>query len=251
MVTPGTKLGKPTVFFDLDGTLISGDMHESVWCFVTHLPNTAQRLWKMFFFCVTLPLVGLVSLFSEGGAVSFLCWVAMKGVTKKDCRTAVRLGVTPNLFQRLYPAVMEELEEHQRNGRVVAVLTGNLLPFVTEFCESIGALPIGTGVLSCGEVYTGVVDGKPMVCDEKPVVMLAAAAVQKDSAQGLHAYGNSKHDIAFLSVVGHPYAVRPSQGLRKVSDQNGWSRHLYNPQPRDPKTSCDFVPASGDVACSS
>lgn len=133
------------------------------------------------------------------------------------------------------------MRSQQREGRSVAVLSGNLSPLIQRFCQEIGCETIATDMAEGGGgCYSGRVSGEVCIHEEKRVRVrrkvsqaggvgganpraAAAAAGGGGDAVGV---GNSKYDIPFLEEVGvgggRGCVVRPSRRLRRVAEANGW-----------------------------
>eukprot|EP01027_Heterolobosea_sp_BB2_P027967 GEZU01043756.1.p1 GENE.GEZU01043756.1~~GEZU01043756.1.p1 ORF type:complete len:290 (+),score=56.21 GEZU01043756.1:75-944(+) len=234
-----TNPNRASVFIDLDGTMVPTHMHHLVWFFIGALPSLRQRIVKTIMFLIVIPFVGLVSLFDEGIACHMLCFMALKNVSQHDAEIAARRGVTPLLQRLLRPAIRKRIEMHQREqGRTVAVLSGNLEVFISDFarqlqCHCLATRaeltddPNSSASSSSSKMYTGRILGKPCIVEEKVRRILEDAQEERHS-DGLIGYGNSWYDIPFLKVMKEPYAVTPSRSLRAYAVKHGWSSQFFN-----------------------
>jgi phosphoserine phosphatase len=77
----------------------------------------------------------------------------------------------------------------------------------------------------------GLLTGKPNgpLCLDSTKRVLAEK-LARDTNIGLaasYAYGNHQSDLPLLELVGHPYAVEPTEPLRKVALQKNWTVLTY------------------------
>jgi len=211
----------PSVFVDLDGTLLRTEMGHTVIAFVRGLPHPHQRYWKTFLIPFVGILTKLASFFSEGLAIEILAITAIRSCTVEDVAISARTNVRASLSKVVRPDILQEIKNHQATGRKVAILTGSLEPLVKPFCESLGCVCIGTipEVDPTGTYYTGHLAAHPNISTRKVhhVVSTGHALNQ------LYGYGNSKNDIPFLSKTGNPFVVNADKKLRLHASQNGWN----------------------------
>ena len=128
------------------------------------------------------------------------------------------------------PELRHALRCHQEAGRTVALLTGNLHPLVAPLAAHLGVHCYSTGVETvethtrngskCVRVYTGMVAGEALLhCHKTAVVEQLSKGVAADA---LYGFGNSRHDVDFLSLVGNPCAVAPDKSLAQHAAAAGW-----------------------------
>eukprot|EP01102_Stenamoeba_stenopodia_P016685 TRINITY_DN5853_c0_g1_i1.p1 TRINITY_DN5853_c0_g1~~TRINITY_DN5853_c0_g1_i1.p1 ORF type:complete len:322 (+),score=53.74 TRINITY_DN5853_c0_g1_i1:94-966(+) len=245
----------PTVFFDLDGTLVPSEMHHCWFGFINALPNRFQRWTKLGSFLYALSLVGLsYAMRGERDTVPLIAHYAMRGVSTRDAEIAMKNGVTPMLKSLLRPDLLAEIKRHQKEGRRVAVISGSIEPFIADFCRILNCDCICTQVEVATappteeeaprhtlhdpntQYYTGAVAGRVCVRETKVerIRKLLAKEQHQPSPQGenrvligTHGYGNSKNDLYFLNIMEHPHAVTPDSKLEEAAIKNGWSTKFH------------------------
>jgi predicted mannosyl-3-phosphoglycerate phosphatase (HAD superfamily) len=57
---------------------------------------------------------------------------------------------------------------------------------------------------------------------EKAAAIRDLAAEKGYDLDASFGYSDSETDAPMLEVVGHPFAVNPDKGLRRLAEQNGW-----------------------------
>eukprot|EP01137_Pigoraptor_chileana_P000739 Opistho-2@37389 len=215
-----------TVFFDMDGTMVPTDMHHAGIYFLLGLPNPIQRIVKLVVFVVGLLVVAVVdAVMGESYSVPLIAWLALKGVSERDAQVAARNVLTPKFRAIIRPAILAEIRRHQREGRRVAVLSGNLRPLISAYCEEIGCDCICTTAEldTVTLTYTGRIVGDPCVREAKVDIVRKITNTTSGIVPGTYGYGNSKNDLFFLKLMEHPFAVTPDSKLRAHSASNGWA----------------------------
>ena len=133
--------------------------------------------------------------------------------------------------------VLEHIRREQAGGRRrAALLTGSLEPLVADLAARLGVGVVGTvpALAPAGRAYTGRVDGRVCIGEEKRDRMLAAAAAAGGGAcggvgggeGGLAGVGNSMYDAPFLAAVDRAAVVRPGRRLHRLAAQQGWDLSL-------------------------
>jgi phosphoserine phosphatase len=107
-------------------------------------------------------------------------------------------------------------------GRKVVILSGNLSPVLDVFAAALDCECSATMSSVYQGRYTGLVVGVPCVAKEK--VARVRGYVDNENLEESFGYGNSRNDIHFLEILGHPYAVTPDSVLLKRSIESGWSQ---------------------------
>jgi len=219
--TPASGAAQAVAFFDLDGTLVSG--------------QTTLLLIKF------LRRAGVVSrMFLVGTGLWFLAYKArlvkvsegsrsksasvLKGLETMEVETLMRRFSEEEMAPRLHRGASAALSKHLAAGDRVVVLSAALDPVVRALCERL-QVPDYVGA-SC-EVedgsYTGRLGGIIPYGEEKARV--AAGLMDRWGADpsACWAYADHETDIALLRSVGHPVAVSPKPALLEAAKGAGWS----------------------------
>lgn len=138
----------------------------------------------------------------------------------------VRQIVAETLNDLINPYVYAEaaalIEEHQAAGRDVVLVSSSGDEMVRPIGEQLGVTEvIATRMRVEDGRYTGEVDfyaaGPAKVAAVKEL-----AAVRGYELDSSYAYSDSVTDAPLLETVGHPTAVNPDRGLRKIAQERGW-----------------------------
>lgn len=146
-------------------------------------------------------------------------------VTGWEAQT-VRQVVDETLHQIIDPIVFDEavdlIEQHRAAGRDVVIISAS----GTEVVEPIGRL-LGADHVIATELV--VEDGKYSGEVARYVYGPQKASAIRDLAQAngydldaSYGYSDSETDAPMLEVVGHPFAVNPDKGLRRIAEERGW-----------------------------
>ncbi|SHE72984.1 HAD family hydrolase [Streptoalloteichus hindustanus] len=138
----------------------------------------------------------------------------------------VRSVVEETLHDIVDPLVYKEaaqlVAEHREQGHDVVVVSSSGEEIVAPIAQMVGAThSVGTRMVVENGRYTGGVD---FYChgEGKADAIRELAAERGYDLAGCHAYSDSAVDLPLLEAVGHPTAVNPDRGLRKVAVQRGW-----------------------------
>jgi HAD superfamily hydrolase (TIGR01490 family) len=124
---------------------------------------------------------------------------------------------------RLYPAAKEAIAYHQQEGRRVVFVTGTLDFIVAPLAEHLGVTDVIASQLQVdGGQATGELTGPPLGDEEKARQACLLAEQHGLDLAASFAYGDSRSDAPLLALVGHPVAVNPSRGLRRIAAERGW-----------------------------
>jgi HAD superfamily hydrolase (TIGR01490 family) len=134
--------------------------------------------------------------------------------------------VTETLHTVVEPYVYDEavrlIEEHHSAGRDVVIVSSSGSELVEPIGEMLGAdHVIATVMAQRAGRYTGGIDFYAYAANKALGVEELAARAGYDLAAS-YAYSDSATDLPLLEGVGHPHAVNPDKGLRRIAAQRGW-----------------------------
>jgi HAD superfamily hydrolase (TIGR01490 family) len=134
--------------------------------------------------------------------------------------------VNETLHELINPYVYAEaaalIAEHQRAGRDVVLVSASGEEMVRPIGEQLGIEDIiATRMTIKDGRYSGEVEFYAAGQNKVHAVRELAAARGYDLADS-YAYSDSISDVPLLEAVGHPTAVNPDRGLRKVATERGW-----------------------------
>ena len=138
------------------------------------------------------------------------------------CREAERFA-SDRLIPLLRPDMVDRLHSHRAAGDHVVLLTG-----APDFLADTLGRHLDVDEVCATQCRTA--NGRYLVApplrhpyrEQKLLIAEQLAAQQKTTLAETTAYGDSRHDIALLSAVGHPVAVEPDRKLRQRANVDGW-----------------------------
>ncbi|KJE93181.1 hypothetical protein CAOG_04007 [Capsaspora owczarzaki ATCC 30864] len=242
IATPATVANRtlaPTVFLDMDGTIVSTDMHNTALTFLHGLPNSFSKYLRIAGYWLGIPVMVVVNYFSEAACVHGLVWVTLSRLSVADAELG-RKAVTAELLRSLRPQLRDEITVHQAEGRHVVVVSGNLSDWIGDFVhQTLHCSLICTHVSRTHDNrrYTGRVLGSVCVQQEKVNRILAVEAANSALARalvpgtqqrvGYHGYGNSHNDALFMSLCEFAWPVTPNSRLVKISQIKNWPTKFF------------------------
>lgn len=138
----------------------------------------------------------------------------------------VRQIVAETLDELINPYVYAEagtlIEEHQAAGRDVVLVSASGDEIVRPIGERLGITDvIATRMGVADGRYTGEIDFYAAGLSKVEAVRKLAATRDYD-LDNSYAYSDSISDVPLLEAVGHPTAVNPDRGLRRVATERQW-----------------------------
>jgi HAD superfamily hydrolase (TIGR01490 family) len=213
--------------FDLDGTLYTGHIGEGI--AQHHQIHRTKRFWLYLYLASHYPLwfmqkAGIVA--DETGRSIWardMGWL-FRGWTPEDAHTASQWITEQYVVPRLRPHLMKRVENHQRSGHRLLLLSGTPLPLLTAIGQELGIEDVvGTPLRLRNGRYTGA--SEPPVCQgANKVLRLEEHLTAVDDVQWSQswAYADSLSDLPVLEHVGHPVAVCPDPTLAAHAKERGW-----------------------------
>jgi HAD superfamily hydrolase (TIGR01490 family) len=134
--------------------------------------------------------------------------------------------VAETLHELINPYVYAEaatlIEEHQAAGRDVVLVSASGEEMVRPIGELLGVTDvIATRMVVEDGRYSGTIEFYAAGAAKVEAVRELAGARGYDLAD-CYAYSDSGTDVPLLEAVGHPTAVNPDRGLRRVAVEHGW-----------------------------
>jgi HAD superfamily hydrolase (TIGR01490 family) len=122
----------------------------------------------------------------------------------------------------VYAEAADLIEAHRAAGREIVIVSSSGAEMVGPIGEMLGVdRVVATRMVTVDGRYTGEIDF--YAYGENKAAAMREIAVEKawDLAD-CWAYSDSVTDLPMLEAVGHPTAVNPDRGLRKVAADRGW-----------------------------
>lgn len=138
----------------------------------------------------------------------------------------VRQIVAETLTELIHPYVYAEatalIQGHQDAGRDVVLVSASGEEMVRPIGELLGVTDvIATRMVARDGRYTGDIEFYAAGPNKVSAVRQLAQQRRYDLSES-YAYSDSVTDVPLLETVGHPTAVNPDRGLRKIAAENQW-----------------------------
>jgi HAD superfamily hydrolase (TIGR01490 family) len=138
----------------------------------------------------------------------------------------VRDIVNETLHEIIDPLVYDEavrlIDEHKAAGRDVVIVSGSGEELVAPIAAMLGAdHMVATRMVVEDGRYTGEIAEYVYGPAKADAIRALASDRGYDLAES-YAYSDSVTDGPMLEIVGHPTAVNPDRGLRKLATERGW-----------------------------
>lgn len=148
----------------------------------------------------------------------------------------VRQIVTEAIDEMINPYIYAEagqlIEQHRAAGRDVVLVSASGEEIVRPIGEMLGITDvIATRMAAADGCYTGEIEFYAAGQAKVEAVRSLAAARGYDLDES-YAYSDSISDLPMLTAVGHPTAVNPDRGLRRVASERQWPvQEFRHPMP--------------------
>lgn len=215
-----------TVFFDFDDTLIPGD---------------SILYWKRYYFS-RKPARRIFQVVSVFGIFLFLLRMIDSMVLKKifllplcyesekEIECLAKKFVKGEIFPRLYPEILSQLQEHEKLGQRVVIISASPIFYLQYLKELLPEVRIiGTefefkrnGLFRFPQFSSkwGNMKG------QTKVDFILSDPKEPQDGNGCFAYSDSHADLPLLNFVEHPTVVCPSRKLKKHAVKNRWKTIL-------------------------
>jgi HAD superfamily hydrolase (TIGR01490 family) len=122
----------------------------------------------------------------------------------------------------VYKEATQLIADHKAEGHDVVIVSASGEELVAPIAQMIGAdYSVGTKMVVLDGRYTGEV-GFYCAADNKAIAIKQLAVEHGYDLAKSYAYSDSVTDLPMLEVVGHPTAVNPDRGLRRIAVEKDW-----------------------------
>lgn len=230
---------RSAAFFDFDKTLLHGDAGVIFgWTLVDYgfdlgkdLPPRERRRHDRHVGAQMAAILGKGMTYRALHAVGVLkrsklielTYRFLEGLPAAEMSARMERVWNEKLRERLYPQMMQVIEEHRKAGRRIVIVTTGLRELVEHSKKVLGedVEVIGAVMRADNGRWLGQVDGPLYGAHKATAVADYAARNGIDLAQSW-AYSDHYSDGAFLAAVGNPVAVNPQLRLRLLAKRRGW-----------------------------
>ena len=208
-------------FFDLDRTLLrrsstlalAGTFHQRGLISRSQLAKAAA--WQMLFVLRGASHEAVRRVAEDG-------LVLLRGFKPEDMRDLVASAMEPVLRPLVYAEPLRLVEQHRERGEPVFIVSASLQEIVEAIAEDLG---FDGGLGTICEVRDGRYTGRAvraLHAEGKAACLREVAGREGLDLAECTAYSDSHTDLPFLEAVGHPVAVNPDRGLRRIAADRGW-----------------------------
>ena len=209
-------------FFDLDGTLLSGNLVSMYAYYARNDRSAVKSIYQFMKVLLSVPLLFGLDLYSRRrfNVVSFR---AYRGMHRDRL-----IGLADDLFEvtlkpSIFPHAQALIDTTRQLGYRNVLVTGTL-----DFTIRPIALHFGIEDVICNRlefknhIATGRVLPKLIAEDEKANSVREYAVREGIDLSQSCAFSDSSADVPMLSEVGFPVATNPTRRLRRIAMQNNW-----------------------------
>lgn len=217
-MTPPT----PTAFYDLDGTLISGNVVTRYAFVARNLPSPARAAFKYAKLLLSLPVLIAIDFYSRR-LFNEVFYREYRGMKRAWLEGLASRQFDERIRAEIYPGAKALVDADRAQGYRLVLVTGGLdfdlgpVRRYFGFDDVICNFLVFRDGTATGEV------APPLIAEEGKQAALAAYCREYnvDAAQS-KAYSDSFSDVPMLEAVGRPAAVHPDRRLRRVARERGW-----------------------------
>jgi HAD superfamily hydrolase (TIGR01490 family) len=133
------------------------------------------------------------------------------------------------LKPRLAPNILKRVEQHHQQGHVLVLISGSIRYLLEPVAEDLGFDHLLCTDLEVGPdgLLTGKAKGPLCLDSTKRVLAVKLAEESNIDLSSSYAYGNHQSDLPLLELVGHPFAVEPTEPLKNKAIENEWPILTY------------------------
>ena len=150
-----------------------------------------------------------------------LSWLT--GLRESEIKLLCEEIYNTSIKETLGPEILESIEMHRSSGGALVLLSSATEPI----CEVVARhlhldAVICTQLETMNATFTGHTRGKLVYGAEKKHRMLSFCNEHDSDAKKAWYYGDSHTDRHVMESVGHPVAVSPDKGLKKIAIRQKW-----------------------------
>ncbi|PID97240.1 MAG: HAD-IB family hydrolase [Actinomycetales bacterium] len=212
----GPEIG---VFFDLDGTLVSGYTASAFFAEGVRTREVGLR-------DAAKTLAAAVDGTKLGGSPTKASELAFAALAGRQEDSLVDLGerlFLHEIAQTIRPQARQLVRAHRQAGHTIAISSAATAYQVAPVARDLGIKHLVCTRLEVKDgVLTGAIEGRMLWGPEKGKGVRAFARTHGIDLLRSYGYGNGTEDVAFLATVGSPVALNPESGLEQAARRNGW-----------------------------
>jgi HAD superfamily hydrolase (TIGR01490 family) len=227
MISSSRARSDIAAFFDIDGTLLAPPSLERQ--FFAVLRQRRAIAMRNYF----LWLARVVRLMPSGfSTMRHENKMYLRGVSIRGCKEQ-RLRQPKMAVPRFFPAAIDQIVRHARQGHAIVLVSGTLAPLAMEvglvLTMRLAVRGVAATMAVCatqleesGGRWTGRIVGEAMFGEAKGRAVRRMIRENKFDAQQCYAYGDSLSDRSMLEAVGQAAVVNPTGRLERIARRKEW-----------------------------
>lgn len=170
-----------------------------------------------------------------------------RGWDRDQIRELIAETVDEVVSPLVYAEALFLIDDHQRNGRPVVIISSSPVEVVEPLGKFLGADEVIGTVSEVDDEgrYTGALEFYAYAEGKADAIRRMAAERGYDLSD-CYAYSDSATDLPMLELVGHPVAVNPDKDLKEIATEREWPILDFS-QTVSLRTRLESIPAPGPV----
>ncbi len=214
---------RAAAFYDLDGTLVNGNIVHAYLYYALRLPKVRQRIARLAAAAIFSPAYALTELVSRS-LFNRLFYTSYRGISRDRLQLMGREVAQKAIMPRLYLEARRKLEKGRELGLLQVLVSGSLDMVLNPLTEELQIDHLITNRLEFDK--QGRASGRllpPVLAGKAKERAIREFALQKGiDLSRSYAFGDSKADLPMLEAVGFPCAVNPQRDLLQIAQQRNW-----------------------------
>ncbi len=209
-------------YFDVDGTLVRTNLIHPTLYYLLNQRSPFRSLLKVARAVVRAPEMALAE-YKDRRLFNEALFTSYEGTSHDRLMLLADDAFDSVIKPAIYPSARDLVGRCRDEGHDVVLVSGALDFLMERLSKHLGATHVIANRL---EIKDGFATGRllrPVVAGPEKARLIREHA--RDAGHDLgecFAYSDSYSDVPMLSLVGHPAAVNPDAGLRRLANAYGW-----------------------------
>lgn len=217
---------KGVVFFDIDGTLVSGQTQDMLakYLFKKRMINLLFALKIYIWF-----LLYKINLIKDVDVIMRKSYQLLRGKNILEVGSLLQDFFDYNIKDKIFPEAIRLINKHQRNGRAVVLISNTINPLVDLIKEYLNVDEgFGTELEKSNNFYTGNILGDVVYGTNKVKLLEKEMPRHNWDLNDSYAYSDNFSDLPLLKKVKNPVVVNPDSRMSKIAQNNNWSINKFH-----------------------
>jgi HAD superfamily hydrolase (TIGR01490 family) len=213
--------------FDMDGTLVSGNVVEAYLGLRLPELGIAAKAREVGEVARALPR-WLVTERRDRSAFLRMVYRRYEDASLADLERIVDEHLTGSMLERLAPAAVRAIREHRAAGHRLVLVTGAITPLTRPLAPLFDEIVAAELAVDRSGRCTGLLQRPPLVGEARAAWLRHRAAEEGWELADSYAYADSASDLPLLRAVGNPVVVDPDVVLSRVARKERWPVELWH-----------------------